>query len=235
MPWKERTVNQMREEFVLRVLSREKSKAELCREYGISRPTGDKWIERYLNGEGLDDQNRRPHRIERTPPEIEGKIVDLRKQHPAIGAAKMRQILINRGETEIPCAKTINNILKRNGLITEAASKAATHYRRFMRDAPNQMWQTAYETADRVITENDHALVTADQVITTDGGYTYSAYQQLFMGDNQRPEIIKESILQIYQDAHTWRSGSWIWVFSYCMEGRCIPRRRGRRSGSINP
>lgn len=66
---------------------------------------------------------------------------------------------------------------------------------------PNQMWQTAYETADRVITDNDHALVTADQVITTDGGYTYSAYQQLFMGDNQRPEIIKESILQIYQDA----------------------------------
>jgi len=70
---------------------------------------------------------------------------------------------------------------------------------------PNQMWQTAYEAADRVITDNIgiHELVTADQKThaKNPGDYEYSAYQQLFMGDNQRPEIIKESILQIYQDA----------------------------------
>ena len=51
MPWEEKVIVTMREEFVKRVLSHEKSKAELCREYGISRPTGDKWIERYLNGQ----------------------------------------------------------------------------------------------------------------------------------------------------------------------------------------
>ena len=53
MPWEETVIVTMREEFVKRVLSHEKSKAELCREYGISRPTGDKWIERYLNGQPL--------------------------------------------------------------------------------------------------------------------------------------------------------------------------------------
>jgi len=42
MAWDERTVEQMREEFVRRVLAQERSKAALCREYGISRPTGDK-------------------------------------------------------------------------------------------------------------------------------------------------------------------------------------------------
>ena len=56
MPWEEKVIVTMREEFVKRVLSHEKSKAELCREYGISRPTGDKWIERYLNGQPLCDQ-----------------------------------------------------------------------------------------------------------------------------------------------------------------------------------
>ena len=51
MPWEEKVIVTMREEFVKRVLSHEKSKSELYREYGISRPTGDKWIERYLNGQ----------------------------------------------------------------------------------------------------------------------------------------------------------------------------------------
>lgn len=37
----------MREEFVNRVLAHEKTKAALCREYGISRPTGDKWLARH--------------------------------------------------------------------------------------------------------------------------------------------------------------------------------------------
>ena len=46
MPWKGIKVAQMREEFVKEVLSGAKTKAALCREYGISRPTGDKWIAR---------------------------------------------------------------------------------------------------------------------------------------------------------------------------------------------
>ena len=53
MAWQERTVEIMREEFVKRALSMEKSKAALCREYGSSRPTGDKWISRFLAGEPM--------------------------------------------------------------------------------------------------------------------------------------------------------------------------------------
>ena len=50
MAWEERTVKAMRKEFVQRVLAKEKSKAALCREYGISRPTGDKWVRRFQEG-----------------------------------------------------------------------------------------------------------------------------------------------------------------------------------------
>ena len=60
MAWQERTVEIMREEFVKRALSMEKSKAALCREYGISRPTGDKWISRFLAGEPMSNQSRAP-------------------------------------------------------------------------------------------------------------------------------------------------------------------------------
>jgi len=49
-----------RAEFVKRAIAQEKSKSALCREYGISRPTGDKWIKRFLAGEGYEDQSRAP-------------------------------------------------------------------------------------------------------------------------------------------------------------------------------
>ena len=59
----------------------------------------------------------------------------------------------------------------------------------------------AQNTAQAAINDDPlHSLVTKDQKIVTDSGWVYSAYQQLFMGDNNRDEIIKESLLQIYQD-----------------------------------
>ena len=63
----------------------------------------------------------------------------------------------------------------------------------------NVTWQKAYEAADAVIKDNpQHSLVT--EKIVTDSGFVYSAYQRLFMGDNDREDVIKEAIFQIYQD-----------------------------------
>lgn len=145
MPWEKKEVSQMREEFVRRVHSGEKTKAALCREYGISRPTGDKWIKRYEAGETLEDKSRRPKRIQRTDEETEQIIIKYRQAHPAIGAAKIHRILTNQGIQGLPSPKTCNNILKRNGLILPAASEAATPYKRFEKAYPNQMWQADYK------------------------------------------------------------------------------------------
>ncbi len=58
---------------------------------------------------------------------------------------------------------------------------------------------SALDMATKVITDNpQHELVT--ETIVTDSGFVYSPYQQLFMGDNNRPEVMKESLFQIYQD-----------------------------------
>lgn len=146
MPWKDRGIETMREEFVQRVLAHEKSKAALCREYNISRPTGDKWIARYLNNESLSNKSRTPHKIaNKTDAATELFIVDYRKKYPAIGATKIHRMLKDEGKENIPCPRTINDIFKRNGLITKEASQAAKPYIRFEKSKPNEMWQADFK------------------------------------------------------------------------------------------
>lgn len=146
MPWEERKVSQMREEFVKRVLAQEASKSALCREYGISRPTGDKWIARYQAGEALEDRRRTPmHSPGKTAGEMESLIVQYRRAHPAIGAKKIHRILENQGQQGLPSVSTINRILERNHLITRAASLAAKPQQRFEKSRPNEMWQADYK------------------------------------------------------------------------------------------
>jgi len=62
-----------------------------------------------------------------------------------------------------------------------------------------QMWGKAYDAATAVISENSQYSLVTDKIVT-DSGFVYSAYQQLFMGDNNRPEVMKEALFQIYQD-----------------------------------
>ncbi|MBR5881094.1 MAG: transposase [Clostridia bacterium] len=146
MPWKETRLETMREEFVKRVLAHEKSKSALCHEYGISRPTGDKWIARYLSGDQLKDMSRAPKsRPNKTDPEIEKKIVEYREKYPAIGAVKMRRIMQDAKHIDLPSARTFNEIFKRNGLITKEASEAAKPYERFEKSYPNEMWQADFK------------------------------------------------------------------------------------------
>lgn len=146
MAWGERTVKQMREEFARRALAQERSKAALCREYGISRPTGDKWIKRFESGESMTDRSRAPHTVPgRIPADVEAEIVRMRRLYPALGAVKLRRIMQNAGNINLPCARTFNNIFARHGLIEPEASQAATPYQRFEKVAPNEMWQADFK------------------------------------------------------------------------------------------
>lgn len=142
MPWGGKTVEDLREEFVLRVLSREKSKSALCKEYHISRPTGDLWIKRYLEGKSLADLSHRPFHVpHRTDPETERDIVLFRQNNPSLGAVTIRKLMMDDGYKDLPCVKTFNNIFARNHLITPQNSASATPYKRFAAELPNDMWQ----------------------------------------------------------------------------------------------
>lgn len=124
MPWERKTVDEKRKEFVARAVMGEESISALCREYGISRPTGYKWIGRYQNGEDMCD---RPHELDggpfKTSRDMELRIIDVRAAHPTWGARKIRRFTADKGETQLPAASTVNEILKRNDLITAEAAR----------------------------------------------------------------------------------------------------------------
>ncbi|MGO4842401.1 helix-turn-helix domain-containing protein, partial [Rhizobiaceae sp. 2RAB30] len=63
MPWKESSVMEERLRFVARLLDGE-GMSDVCREFGISRKTGYKILNRYKDDglEALTDRSRRPVR-----------------------------------------------------------------------------------------------------------------------------------------------------------------------------
>jgi transposase-like protein len=48
MPWKEQRPVDQRREFVLAHLRGDKTMSQLCREFGVARKTGYKWVERFF-------------------------------------------------------------------------------------------------------------------------------------------------------------------------------------------
>src|SRR5262245_55284388 len=77
MPWKESSVMDERMRFVIRHKDGQ-SMASLCREFGISRKTGYKILDRYeqCGLEGLSDRTRRPFRYaNQLPEQVEAAIV----------------------------------------------------------------------------------------------------------------------------------------------------------------
>ena len=120
MPWKECKPMDERLKFVARLLEGEKMSA-LCREFGISRPTGYKIFNRYKNLglEGLEDRSRRPYRhANKLPFQIERTIVQIKREHPTWGAPKIREKLIREFPMIKPPAKsTVHAVLDRNGLV----------------------------------------------------------------------------------------------------------------------
>lgn len=150
MPWKESCVMQERFRFVLEAHKGEKSVAQLCRDFGVSRTTAYKWLRRYDEEpypEALDDQSRRPiHSPSRTDERIEDVVVAARKRHPHWGPRKLRHLLQSHrcpGDGAWPSAPTIGRILKRRGLVrpTRRRRRTPPYTRPFAEvTAPNQLW-----------------------------------------------------------------------------------------------
>ena len=107
--------------FVIRLKDGE-SMAFLCREFGISRKTGYKILERYeqCGLEGLSDRTRRPFRYANQLPEpVEAAIVAAKREKPHWGARKIRERLLRRlpHAVKLPAASTIHAVLDRHALV----------------------------------------------------------------------------------------------------------------------
>ena len=143
---------------VTAVLVEGRSKAEVARDYGVSRRWVIQLVQRYLaEGQaGLQPRSRRPHTSpSRTSARLEDQIVGLRKEldrhgHEA-GAATIAAHLVRRHGSS-PAVSTIWRILTARGFVTPQPHKRPkSSYVRFEAVQPNERWQvdiTHWQLAD---------------------------------------------------------------------------------------
>lgn len=151
MGWTECNKMDEKLKFIARYLEGEKI-APLCREFGVSRTTGHKLIERYkMMGQcALVEQKRTPHRYaNKLPIAVEALILDLKREYPNWGAPKIREKIIKKyPDVKPPARSTVHAVLDRNGLVKHRRGrkryKAKGTPLNHVTD-PNQLWCADYK------------------------------------------------------------------------------------------
>ncbi|NNG02857.1 MAG: helix-turn-helix domain containing protein, partial [Inquilinus sp.] len=133
--------------FVTEYLRGEVPMTQLCERYEISRKTGYKWVERFLEFglAGLEDRSRARHsQGGRMAPAMAEEILALRRRRPFRGPRKLRAVLLREApQTAWPAASTIGDLLRIHGLSQpRRRRRRATVVRRAFRTAaaPNDVW-----------------------------------------------------------------------------------------------
>ena len=148
MPWKEKTRMSLRLEFVNLALAEKANISRLCKQFGISRKTGYKWINRYLEqgSSSLSDRSRKPrHSPAKTPASMEQAVLAIRDQHPSWGGRKIKRRLEEKVFTPVPSPSTITAILRRYARLDPEESRKHKAWKRFEADAPNALWQMDFK------------------------------------------------------------------------------------------
>jgi putative transposase len=137
--------------FVRDALSGHWSMTELCARYGVTRPTGYKWVARYrAGGEGaLAERSRAPHHSpQQTATDLEALVLAARQQY-GWGARKLLEVLRTRDPLRAwPSRSTINALLDRQGLLRkQRRARRWTHpgVAPVHTEAANQVWPADFK------------------------------------------------------------------------------------------
>ena len=109
-------------EFVKRASRPGARMAALCREYGISRETGYKWLKRFkrLGPDGLEELSRRPKGMPLATAEaLVEAVLEIRESYPRRGPKKLRVMLERKFGAQTPSVATIARILRRFGKVRQ--------------------------------------------------------------------------------------------------------------------
>lgn len=194
MSWKETCPMDQRLQFIGLYLSHEYSMAALCRQFGISRKTGYKLVQRYIQEGvcGLSDRSRAPHNhSNQVSLLVEQLILDTRQRFPHWGPRKLRAWLMrNQPEVNWPAASTIGVILNRHGLtVPRKRCRRTQPYSEPFKscDRPNAVWSADFKgwflTGDKTrcepltITDNYSRYLLRCQALTPTG---FDAVQPIF-------------------------------------------------------
>ena len=120
-----------------------------AQKYGVSPAWVSTLVKRY-RAEGpsaFEPRSKRPHaNPHATPPEVEDRIIELRKELLEIGTDAGADTIHTHLEREgliAPSISTIQRILTRRGFVTPAPKKRPkSSYIRFAADLPNECWQS---------------------------------------------------------------------------------------------
>lgn len=196
MPWKECQKMDEKLRFVSRYLDGEKI-AVLCREFGISRVTGHKIIERYRDcgAEAFTDRSRRPYRqANQLPMQVEKLILQIKQEWPDWGAPKVRErVITHYPDVRAPAKSTVHAILARHGLVK---SKKPRRYKAQgtglgLAKAPNELWCTDYKGEFLMgnkrycypLTVTDFTtryLIGCEGLESTEERYAFTVFERLF-------------------------------------------------------
>ncbi len=154
MSWSLLHLEHIRMEFVLIAREPYVSMSEVCRQFGISRKTGYKWLGRYKSEglSGLLNRSCRPHTM---PLAVSGDVVvalvRLRQAHPYWGPKKLRALLPTEGirGNHLPSVATIGRILKQSGLSKSKGRGRPKLYKPTRRvidaNGPNDVWTVDFK------------------------------------------------------------------------------------------
>src|SRR2546430_15794208 len=125
-----------------------RTKAEVARDYRVSRQWVHEVIKRFdAEGEaGLEPRSRRPRTSpQRTPPEMEDRIIALRKELSDQGldaGAHTISFHMTRRQEPVPSVATIWRGLTRRGFVTpQPPQRPKSSFVRFEAEMPNERWQ----------------------------------------------------------------------------------------------
>lgn len=153
MPWKNVTPMEEIIRFVTLAQTDRFTITDLCEQFGISRKTAYKHLERYAAGglKALQPRSHRPHHCpQRTDEAIEAMVLAERRLHRTWGPKKIQDILLKKHGVEAPPAcSTIGEILRRHGLSVRRRRRPGA-YRALNDDLtvptqPNHVWTVDFK------------------------------------------------------------------------------------------
>ena len=118
---------------------------DVARRNGVVRQTVHDWLRRYARDglAGLVDGSPKPQSCpHQMPPQVEARILELRREHPGWGPRTIGHRLEREGVEPVPGRSSIYRCLVRHGLITpQARRKRRSDYKRWERSRAMELWQ----------------------------------------------------------------------------------------------